>query len=141
MAGDRELVLAQGQRLATGHTQLPLHQVLPGDGLGDRMLHLQAGVHLHKEKGHGAIGLLLHDELHRPRAHIVHGTGRRHRRLAHRLAKLGRHARRGRFFQHFLVAPLHRAVALKQVHAVALGVAKHLNLDVARALHILFNQH
>ena len=141
VAGDLELVLAQGQRLATGHAQLPLHQVLPGDGFGHRMLHLQAGVHLHEEKGHRAIGLLLHDEFHRARAHVVHSAGGGHSGLTHLPAKLRRHAGRGRFFQHLLVAPLHRAVALEQVHVVALGVAKDLNLDVARALHVLFDQH
>jgi hypothetical protein len=56
-------------------------------------------------------------------------------------AQLGRHAGRGRFFQHLLVAALHRAVALEQVHAVAMRVAKHLDFDVAGALHIFFNQH
>jgi hypothetical protein len=32
------------------------------------------------------------------------------------------------------VAALHRTVALEQVHALALRVAKHLDFDVARAL-------
>ena len=39
------------------------------------------------------------------------------------------------------MAALHRAVALEQVDAVALGVAKDLDLDVARALHVLLDQH
>ena len=34
----------------------------------------------------------------------------------------------------FLVAPLHRAVALEQVHDIAVRIAENLNLDVARAL-------
>jgi hypothetical protein len=84
---------------------------------------------------------LLDDELHRAGAHVVHGTGRCHRGLAHLLAQLGRHAGCGGFFQHLLVAALHGTVALEQVHAVAMRVAKHLDLNVARALHVLFDQH
>jgi hypothetical protein len=34
----------------------------------------------------------------------------------------------------FLVAPLHRAVALEQVYDIAVRVAENLNLDVTRAL-------
>jgi hypothetical protein len=39
------------------------------------------------------------------------------------------------------VAALHRAVALVQVDAVAERVGKHLDLDVARALQVFFDQH
>ena len=46
--------LRQRQRLARGHAQLPLHQVEAGDHLGDRMLDLQPGVHLHEPD---AVGL------------------------------------------------------------------------------------
>ena len=105
------------------------------------MLHLQPRVHFHEEKIHGTVRALLHDELHRAGPHIIHGLRRSHGRLAHLLAQRGCHARRGRFFQHLLMAALHRAVALKQIHVIAQGVAKHLNLDVARALHVFFDQH
>ena len=84
---------------------------------------------------------MLNDELHRARPHIAHGLGGGHRRLAHALAQLCGHARRGGFFQHLLVPALHRAIALEQMDAMPLAVGKHLHLDVARALHILFNQH
>jgi hypothetical protein len=84
---------------------------------------------------------LLDDELHRARAHVVHGAGCGHGGLAHAGAQLGRHAGGGGFFQHLLVAALHRAVALEQVHAVAVRVAKHLDLDVAGALHVFLDQH
>ena len=138
---DSEFMLLQRQRLARCHAQLPLHQVLPGDGLGDWVLHLQARVHFHEEEGHAAIGLLLHDELYGSCTHILHSPRCGHGRLAHLLAEGFRHARRRRLFQHLLVAALYRAVALEQVDVVALRVAKHLDLDMARTLYILFNQH
>ena len=144
VAPHADLALLQRQRLAAGHTQLPLHQVEPGDGFGHRMLHLQSRVHLHEEELHGlglVIRRLLDDEFHRARADIVHRLGRRHGRGAHLRTQGFGHAGGRGFFQHLLVAALHRAIAFKQIHAVALRVAKHLDLDVARALHILFNQH
>ena len=145
MAVDAQFVLLQRQRLAGGHAQLPLHQVQPGDGFGHRVLHLQAGVHFHEVEAHllGVVvaARLLDDELHRAGAHVVHRLGGCHRGQAHLLAQLGRQAGRGRLFQHFLVAALHRAVALEQVDAVAVRVAEHLDLDVARALHVFLDQH
>ena len=44
-------------------------------------------------------------------------------------------------FQYLLVTALHRAVALEQVHHVAVGVAEHLDLDVTRALEVALDQH
>ncbi len=38
-----------GQRRPSGHQQLEADQVEPGDRLGDRVLDLQAGVHLQEE--------------------------------------------------------------------------------------------
>jgi hypothetical protein len=40
-----------------------------------------------------------------------------------------------------LVAALQLAIAFEQMNDVAVGVAKHLNLDVAWALHVFFDQH
>ena len=106
---DAQLVLAQGQRLAAGHAQLPLHQVQAGDGFGHRVLHLQAGVHLHEEKFHGfglVVGGLLDDEFHRARAHVVDRLRGGHGGCAHlRTQGFGHTGGRG-FFQHLLVAAL-----------------------------------
>ena len=136
-----QFVLAQRQGFATGHAQLPLHQVQPGDGFRDWMLDLQPGIHLHEEEGHGSIGLLLNDELHRTGPHIVHSARCRHGRLAHLLAQRLGQARRRCFFQHLLMAPLHRTIALEQIDVVTLRIAKDLNFDMTWALHVLFDQH
>ncbi len=141
MAGDAQFVLPQRQRLAGGHAQLPLHQIQPGDGLGDRVLHLQPGVHFHEVEAQVAVVHLFGDELHRAGAHITHRLGGRHRGGTHLGAALGAHARRGGFLQHLLVAALHRAITLEQVDHLALAVAEHLDFDVTRAQHIAFDQH
>ena len=81
------------------------------------------------------------DELDGAGADIVHGARRQHRRIGDGFARGVVHARRGRFFDHFLVAALQRAIALEQMHDIAVRIAEHLHLDMARALHVHFQQH
>ena len=52
-----------------------------------------------------------------------------------------RHARSRRLLDDLLVAPLQRAVALEEVNGVAMGVAEHLHLDVARRADKALDQH
>ena len=137
VAADGELLLRQRQRLARRDAQLPFDQVLPGDHLGDRMLDLQPRVHLHEEEA----AVLVGDELDRARADVADRARGRDRGLAHLAAARLGHAGRRRLLQHLLVTPLHRAVALEQVHAVAVGVGEHLDLDVARARDVFLDQH
>ncbi len=131
VAGEPHLLLGQGQGLAGGHPQLPGHQVLAGDQFGDRVLHLQAGVHLQKVE----LAVRAEQELHGAGAHVIAGLGGVHRRLAHASAQVFVDHRGGRFLHHFLVAALHRAVALAQVDDVTVVVAEHLDLHVAGVDH------
>ncbi len=72
-------LLPPGQRLTGGDTNLPLDQVDAGHQFGDRMLHLQAGVHLQKVEL-----LTVEQELDRARAGVADGGGQPHGRLAQR---------------------------------------------------------
>ena len=56
-------------------------------------------------------------------------------------ARLGRERGRGRLLEQLLVAALDGAVALAQVHAVAVLVGQHLELDVPRVLHVPLQVH
>ena len=145
MAVDLQLLLLQRQRLAGGDAQLPFDEVQARDRFRHRVLDLQARVHLHEIKLHGlrrvVAARLLDDEFDGSRTDIVDGARCVDGRLAHLPAHRFGHAGRGRFLQHLLVAALHRAVALEQVDAVPLRVAEDLDLDVARALHVLLDQH
>ena len=142
VAGQADLVLAQRQRLAGGHAQLPFHEVQPGHHLSHRMLHLQAGVHFHEPDAVGAqAGAGVGDELHGAGADVVHGLGGLDGGLGDSGAGGGVHARRGRLLDHLLVAALQGAVALIEVDHVALAVAEHLHLDVARPGDIGLQQH
>src|SRR4029453_17663040 len=62
--------------------------------------------------------------------------GRVDRDLANALAEVLGHRRRRRLLDQLLVPALNRAIALTQVNDVAVGVRKHLHLDVARILQI-----
>jgi len=141
VTADRELLLRQRQRLAGRDAQLPLDEVEAGDHLGDRMLDLQARVHFHEVEGTAHFAHCVGDELDRAGADVTDCLRRLDRRPAHGRAALGAHARRRRFFQHLLVATLHRAVALEKMHHVALGIAEYLHLDVARPLQVFLDQH
>ncbi|MNH22558.1 hypothetical protein D3C79_824210 [compost metagenome] len=85
MADQRHLFLGDRQGLAAGHANLPGHQVEPGNGLGDRVLHLQAGVHLHEEE----LATGIEQELHGAGAHVADGLGRAYRRFTHGPAQFG----------------------------------------------------
>ena len=130
-------VLRQRQRLAGRDAQLPLDEVEARHHLGDRMLDLQARVHLHEVEA----AVLLGDELDRARADVADGLRRRHRGVPHRPPPLRRHARGRRLLQHLLVPSLHRAVALVEVHDVAVRVREDLDLDVARGVEVALDQH
>ena len=101
------------------------------------MLDLEARVHLHEEE----LAVGAHDEFDGSRAAI----GDRARGGDRRFAHCGSHGvveeRRGRFLEHLLVAALYRALALEEVHAVAMRVAEHLELDVMRFLHVALEEH
>ena len=86
------------------------------------MLDLQPRVHLHEAEAVrpqplAAVG----DELDRAGADIADRPRRLDRGLAHRGAHLRRHAGRRRLLDHLLVAALQRAVALEEMHDVAVA--------------------
>ncbi len=69
------------QGLPRGHEQLQPDQVEAGDGLGDRMLHLEPGVHLEEEEL-----AVLEEELDGAGADVAHGPGGGDRGSAHLFA-------------------------------------------------------
>jgi hypothetical protein len=72
---------------------------------------------------------------------VADRPGRRHRGGAHRQSVLGAHARRRRLLDDLLVPALHRAIALEQVHRVAVRVGEDLDLDVSRCYQVFLDQH
>ena len=118
------------KRLAPRDAKLPFDQVDPGDRLGHRMLDLQPRVHLH--------------EVEVARRHRAGTRSCRRRRISTAFASataaapsFSRNAAstagEGAFLDQLLVPPLHRAVALAEMHHIAVLVGEDLHLDVARA--------
>ena len=141
VAGDAQFALFFRQFLAACDQELPFDQILAGNLLGHRMLDLEARVHLHEPDAVGAQALArVGDELDRPSALVIDRLRRLDRGPAHRGAGRFVHARRGRFLDHLLVAALERAIALEQMDDIAVGVAEHLHLDMARAVDPFFEE-
>ncbi len=132
MTTNRQIALPDWQWFAIGNAELPLDQIETCYQLRDRMFDLQPGIHLHEIEAVGsqAIGDI-GDELHGSRTSVTHGLCGIHGGLAHGLAHLRRHARGRGFLDHFLMAALQRAVALKQMNDIALIVGEHLNFNMA----------
>lgn len=101
------------------------------------MLHLDPGIHLDEVE---VVRVGVHQELHGAGVLVAHLVPDGHRRVAQRLPNVRIQLRRGRNLDHLLVAPLDRAVALVQVHQVAVLVAQQLDLDVPGAFHELLDE-
>ena len=92
------------------------------------MLDLQPRVHFEEEEALVLSG----DELDGAGAVVADGLGQCDRLLAHLPARRLVEQRRRRFLDDLLVAALDRAFALAEIDDVAVLVAEHLDLDVAR---------
>ena len=136
VAASHDVALAERELLARGDADLLLHDVDAGDELGHRMLDLHARVHLDEEEL-----VVLVQELERAGAAIADLAAGIGAALADARQRARDDARRRRFLDDLLVAPLHRAVALEQVDRVLVLVGEHLDLDVARVLEELLHVH
>ena len=122
-------------REAVEDVDLRLDDVDAGNLLGHRMLDLDARIDLDEVELAG-VGIL--QELDRAGADIA-GVARQLQRVAAQLLpeRIGEIWRR-RALDDLLVAALDRAVALEQMHRIAMRVAQHLHLDVAGAFDQFF---
>ena len=134
VAAQHDIALADRQLVAGGDHQLFLHQIDAGDQFGDRMFHLDAGVHFDEVEAAVFVQELEGAGAAVADAHAGFGAD-----LADLGALLGGDARRGRFLDDLLVPALHRTIAFAQMDRVALAVGQHLDLDVARVLQELLH--
>jgi hypothetical protein len=133
VAVQADVVLRERQRLAGCHPELLLDEVEAGDELGHGVLDLQAGVHLHEEELVG--GVRADDELHRARAGVADRAGGVDGGASDAGAGRLVEQYRGCLLDHLLVAALQAALALAEVHDVAVVVGEDLHLDVPRRQH------
>src|SRR6185312_979928 len=124
---DMDLILCERQRLTPGHAQLPLDEIEPGDRLRYGVLHLEPGVHLEKVEV-----VAVEEKLHGAGALIADAARHQHRRSVQRLAYGLRQRGGGSLLDELLMPPLHRAVAVAEVHTIAVRVGEYLHLDMPR---------
>ena len=136
MAGLRNIGLRRAQPLARRDTQLLGDQIEARDHLGHRMFDLKAGVHFEKVEG----PVLRIDELDGSGTPIVDGARNSGGGFADLVPLFGRKRGRGRFLDDLLEPALDRAFALPEMDHVALPVAHHLHLDMARTFDIAFDE-
>ena len=132
-----KLLLRQRQRFAECHAQLPFDQISASNHFRYWMLDLQARIHFHEIE----TAVLIGNELHRTGTDITDRLRSSDSGFTHRATALCRHAGCWRFFEYFLMAALHRAIALEQIHALPMTVGEDLNFNVAWPAQILFDQH
>ena len=111
---------------------------MPVTMLGHRVLDLDARVDLDEEP---LLALRIDQELDGAGIDVVSGLGELDGGLAELAAGLVGQVRRRGDLDDFLVAALHGAVALPQVHDVAVGIGKDLHLDVARLADEALDEH
>ena len=92
------------------------------------MFDLQTGVHLKKVK----ILCAVDDKFHSPRAGIPHRLRQCTGLLTHGLAHFGGEEWARGLFNHLLIAPLNRTLALIEINAIAMAISQDLNLNMAR---------
>ncbi len=129
-AGRRAVTLCDTDDAAFGDADLRLDDVHAGDHLGDGVLHLDARIDL-DEVALAVVGI--HQELDRAGMGVAHRCHQLQRAAAQRGTSCRVQVGRRGAFHHLLVAPLHGAVALVQMHQIAVLVAQDLHLDVACA--------
>ena len=138
MALERHILLPQAQRQAGGNPQLLAHQIHTGDQLGDAVLYLDAGVHLHEIE---MLPVRVQQELHCAGILIANGFGRLYGGGAHPLPQLRRQTPGRGLLDELLVPPLDRAVPVPQMDDVAVAVRQHLELDVPGPEHQFLQIH
>lgn len=92
------------------------------------MLDLDARVHLHEVEA----AIRVEQELDGAGVDIAHAAHRLERGLTHRLARFLVDDGTGRLLNELLVTALNRAIALAEVHGVAMRIGDDLNLHMTR---------
>ena len=126
MAVGVDVLLAEPERFAGCDAQLGLDEIEAGHQLGDRVFHLEPGVHLEVPE----VAVLV-EELDGARVDVAAPPGHLDGRLAHGGEDRRIDARRRCLLDQLLMPALCRTVAGAEMHAVTMGICEHLDLDVA----------
>ena len=126
---DLDLALGKGQLEPGGHHDLGLDDVHAGHEFGHRVLNLHPRVHLNEVE----LAVFV-EEFEGAGSTVTNLLARSDATLTDLLDQFARNARRWRLFDHLLVAPLHRAVALAEPDRILVLIGQHLDFYVAGVL-------
>ena len=115
-----------GEVLSRGDLDLLFDKVASVDLLGDRMLDLDAGVHLHEIK----MPVIVDEELDGAGIGVADVLRQLDRGGAHLRTQFGRHQRGGTFLDDLLIASLDGTVAFPKMNDAAMLIAENLKFDV-----------
>lgn len=132
------LGLVKGKLLARGNAELPLDQVDTGNHLSDGVLDLETGVHLHEVE---LAAVLVEDKLNSTGTDVADSRGGHAGLVPEILLGGSIQIGGGGLFEDLLVSALDTAVTLAESDGVAVLVGKDLDLDVAGADNVLFDEH
>ena len=122
------------QGITFGNFNLGLHNIKAGNFFGNGMFNLNTRVNFNKVE----VAVRGNEEFNRTGAEVINVFHQLNGCVADCLAQFGfKRKGRGNFHQ-FLVAALYGAVALEQMHNVALRIAQNLNFDMFRAFKVFF---
>src|SRR5690606_2582357 len=126
--------LTQGEFFPRGDEDLLLDKVDAGDHFGDRVLHLNTGVHFNEVEL-----TVFVEELERASATVLHATAGFCAPFTDTFDEAARNSWRRGLLDHLLVATLHGAVALAQPQRIAATISQHLHFNMARVLEELLH--
>ena len=126
------------ERITLRDQNLRTHDVDVGHDLGDGVLDLDARVHLDEEP---RVAVHVVEELDGSGVVVAGARGQTHGGIEQFPAHLRVEGDGGRNFDHFLMTPLHRTIAVVKVDDVSVPVAQNLHLDVLGPPDELFQKH
>ena len=135
VAGERHVALLERQPLARRDPDLLLDDVDAGDELGDRVLDLDARVHLEEVE----VALVVEQELERAGVGVLHRARGVDDRAAQLAAHLLGHRDRRRLLRAASGAGAGSSTRARRGARRAVMIAEDLELDVARALDVLLD--
>ena len=134
MAFDNDIALRERQLHIGSHHDLGFNDIDTGDVFGYGMLHLYTRIHLDEIK----LAVLI-QKLKSAGATVANFFTCCDTTLANFVYKFAGNARCRRFFNHFLVTPLHRTIALAQIHRVFKFVGQDLDFNVPWVLQVFLH--
>ena len=129
-----DVALTVAQLLSSSDANLFLHEINAGHHFRDRVLNLNARIHFNEIE----LACFI-EKFESTRTTVTNLAAGLSAAVADFFDQLARNTGRWRFFDYFLMAALHRAVALAQPDRILEFISQYLDFHVARIFQILLH--